>query len=152
MTEEMDVLYSNGTWELVALPPVKSLVGCRWVYTLKVGPDGKIDRLKVCLVAKGYTQQYGLDYYDTFSQVAKIAFVRLLLSIAAMRSWPLCWISRISSFMVISSRRFIWSNRLVLLLGGSLVWYANYIVPYMVRNNLLELGLICLAQWFRSLP
>ena len=53
--------------------------------------------------------------------------------------WLLCahgpffsWISRMSSFMVISSKRFIWSNRLVLLLRGSLVWYANYVVPYMV--------------------
>ena len=41
------------------------------------------------MVGKGYTQQYGSDYYDTFYLVAKIASVRLLLSIAAMRSWPL---------------------------------------------------------------
>ena len=51
----MDVLYSNDTWELVALPPGKSPVGCRWVYAVKVGPDGQIDRLKALLVAKGYT-------------------------------------------------------------------------------------------------
>ena len=56
MVKEIDVLYSNDTWELVALPPGKSLVGCRWVYTVKVGPNGKIDRLKARLVGKGYTQ------------------------------------------------------------------------------------------------
>ena len=55
MTEEMDALSSNGTWELVVLPPGKSPVGCHWVYIVKVGPDGKIDRLKAHLVAKGYT-------------------------------------------------------------------------------------------------
>ena len=65
------------------------IVGFRWVYTVKVGPDGEIDRLKACLVAKGYTQQYGSDYYDTFSLVAKIVYVCLLLSMVVMRSWPL---------------------------------------------------------------
>ncbi|RVW33008.1 Retrovirus-related Pol polyprotein from transposon RE1 [Vitis vinifera] len=59
MVDEMAALHSNGTWDFVVLPSGKSTVGCRWVYTVKVGPDGQI------------------------------VSVRLLLSMAAMRSWPL---------------------------------------------------------------
>ena len=85
MVEEMTALHANSTWELVPLPSGKSIVGCRWIYTVKVGPDGKIDRLKARLVAKGYTQVPGLDYGDTFSPIAKIASVCPLISLASMR-------------------------------------------------------------------
>ena len=96
---------------------------------MKVGPDDQVNRFKACLVAIRYIQQYGSDYYDTFSSVAKIASARLLLFMAVMLSWPIFQlISRMSSFMMVSLRRYIWSNRLVLLLRGSLVWYASYFV------------------------
>ena len=55
MIAEMTALHDNGTWELVALPQGKTIVGCRWVSTVKVVLDGVIARLKARLVAKGYT-------------------------------------------------------------------------------------------------
>ncbi|KAJ7979031.1 Retrovirus-related Pol polyprotein from transposon TNT 1-94 [Quillaja saponaria] len=61
MIDKMNALHTNGTWELVSLPSGKSTVGCKWVYTVKVHPDGSVDRLKARLVAKGYTQVHGDD-------------------------------------------------------------------------------------------
>ena len=81
------VFLSKSTSE--ALPPGKSTVGCRWVYTVKVGLDGQVDFLKARLVAKGYTQIYGCDFGDTFFPVAKIASIHLFLSMVAMCHWPL---------------------------------------------------------------
>ena len=75
--------------EFVTLSLGKSTVGFRWVYTVKVGPNGQVDQFKARSVAKDYTQQYGSNYYDTFSPMAKIVFIRLLLSMVVMHSWPL---------------------------------------------------------------
>ena len=52
MKEEMDALTNNGTWDLVRLPVGKKAIGCRWVSTVKVDPNGSIARLKACLVDK----------------------------------------------------------------------------------------------------
>ena len=56
--EEMNVLRKNGTWEIVDLPKEKKIVGCKWVFTIKCKADGNIERYKVRLVAKGFTQTY----------------------------------------------------------------------------------------------
>ena len=59
------------------------------MYTMKIGSNGLVDRLKARLVTKGYTQIYGSDYSDTFSPVSKIAFVHLLPCVTIMQSWHL---------------------------------------------------------------
>ena len=71
------------------LPKNKKPVGCKWVYKTKYKSDGTIERYKVRLVAKGFTQTYGIDYNETFAPVAKMNTVRILFSIAVNNDWNL---------------------------------------------------------------
>ncbi|KAL0315559.1 UNVERIFIED_CONTAM: Retrovirus-related Pol polyprotein from transposon RE2 [Sesamum radiatum] len=88
MDEELQALENNQTWTLTALPNGKKAIGSRWVYKLKMNPDGTVNRYKARLVAKGYSQIEGIDYNDSFSPVAKTVTVRLFLGIAAAHFWP----------------------------------------------------------------
>ena len=67
MNLEMESMYSNSVWELVDLPDEVRPIGCKWIYKRKRGVDGKVETFKAKLVAKGYTQQEGVDYEETFS-------------------------------------------------------------------------------------
>ena len=88
MREELEALRKNQTWELTDLLEGKRAVGCKWVFTIKQNPEGKIERYKARLVARGYSQVYGIDYDETFASVAKMNTVRILISCAANFGWP----------------------------------------------------------------
>ena len=84
MKDELDALYKNHTWDLVTLLPGKSVVGCKWIYKIKIHSNRSIKRYKTRLVAKGFTEEYGIDYEETFTLVTRISFVRALLAVAVV--------------------------------------------------------------------
>eukprot|EP00253_Pinus_taeda_P010962 PITA_10962 len=99
MDEEMNATERNKTWDLVELPKGKEVIGVKWVYKTNSNDEGKIERHKARLVVKGYKQQYGRDYEETFAPVARMETVRGVLSIAAQNKWKVYQMDVKSAFL-----------------------------------------------------
>ncbi len=84
MQEEYDSLMINNTWTLVPLPAGRKPVSCKWVSKIKQGANGEVDCYKARLVARGFTQTYGVDYNETFAPIAKYTSIHCILALAAL--------------------------------------------------------------------
>ncbi|PKA46730.1 Retrovirus-related Pol polyprotein from transposon TNT 1-94 [Apostasia shenzhenica] len=87
MKEEIDSIEKNGTWELVDLPFGKDVIGVKWIYKIKLNANDNIYRFKSRLVAKGYAQEHGINYFETYSPVARFETIRIILALAAQMRW-----------------------------------------------------------------
>jgi hypothetical protein len=89
MLDEFNALLRNDTWSLVSCPPGANVVTSKWIYRHKLNPDGTLSRYKARWVVRGFTQQAGMDYGETFSPVVKPATIRVVLALATSHSWPI---------------------------------------------------------------
>ena len=89
MREEVRSLKANRTWKVVERPQDTNVVDCKWVLRIKKNAAGEIDKYKARLVTRGFTQIHGVDYYETYAPVARLASFRLLIALANRNCWPI---------------------------------------------------------------
>ncbi|PKU62264.1 Retrovirus-related Pol polyprotein from transposon TNT 1-94 [Dendrobium catenatum] len=99
MSEEFHALQKQATWTLVPAPDHTPILGCKWTFKIKLLPNGQVDRYKARLVAQGYDQQYGVNYTETFSPVAKMTTIRILLTLALNRNWQILQLDVSNAFL-----------------------------------------------------
>ena len=87
MDKEIKTIKKNDTWELASLPKGNKAINVKWVYKAKKKAKGEVKRYRARLVAKGYSQRVGIDYYEVFALVAQLETVRLIISLATQNNW-----------------------------------------------------------------
>ena len=92
-------LIENDTWDLVELPPDQKSIGCKWIFKVKHTSDGTVERFKGRLVAKGYAQEYGIDYEETFAPVARFTSIRTLLAFAVQHEMIIHQMDVVTAFL-----------------------------------------------------
>ncbi|GJS27107.1 ribonuclease H-like domain-containing protein, partial [Tanacetum coccineum] len=89
MNAEIEALNENHTWEITDLPPNRKAIRNKWIYKIKYKSSGDIDRYKVRLVVKGFSQKENIDFDVTFSPVVKMSTVRCVIALSVTNNWPL---------------------------------------------------------------
>ncbi|KAG8492199.1 hypothetical protein CXB51_009896 [Gossypium anomalum] len=99
MADEISMIEKNQTWKLVEKPANRKIIGVKWVYKAKQNADGSLNKLKARLVVKGFSQKYGLDYFETYAPVARLDTIRLIVGLAAHMQWNVYQLDVKSAFL-----------------------------------------------------
>eukprot|EP00253_Pinus_taeda_P033257 PITA_33257 len=87
MNEELEQIENNNTWELVPRPHDKNIIGTKWIFKNKLNENGEVIRNRARLVCKGYAQQEGIDFEETFAPVARLEAIRMFLSLSSFQKF-----------------------------------------------------------------
>jgi hypothetical protein len=99
MAKEIAALECTGTWDLVSPPPGVCPITCKWVYKIKTRSDGSLERYKTRLVARGFQQEQGRNYDETFAPVAHMTIMCTLLAVASVRHWSVSQLDVQNAFL-----------------------------------------------------
>ena len=102
MQEEYNSLMKNGIWELATLLEGKNVVSCKWTYKTKFTSDGAIKRYRARLVARGFSQEKGIDYTEIFSLVPKMTSIHTIIPLAAKCRWKMFQMDVKSAFCMVT--------------------------------------------------
>jgi transposase InsO family protein len=99
MRTEIETLKAKHTWDLVKPPPGANIMGSKWIYDIKWDGEGNRIKDKARLVGKGYTQQLGVDYNETWAGVTRLESVRMTAAIAAKHDLELWRIDFVGAYL-----------------------------------------------------
>ncbi|XP_050889175.1 uncharacterized mitochondrial protein AtMg00820-like [Lathyrus oleraceus] len=89
MKEELEAIERNNTWKLAELPKDKKTINNKWVFKVKLKPNGSIRKHRARLMASDFLQKPGLDYLEVFSPIGRHETIRLFIVITANMNWLL---------------------------------------------------------------
>ena len=113
INKELKSISDTGTWQEIKVPEGASLVDSKWVFKTKLNERGEVIKYKARIVARGFTQEYGINYFDTYSPVARLTSLRVLLTIGQLRIWSFTkWMQILLSSMAHWRKISTWTSQM----------------------------------------
>ncbi|XP_042958153.1 uncharacterized mitochondrial protein AtMg00820-like [Carya illinoinensis] len=99
MHDKLQALRVNNTWNLIPCEATVSIIACQWVFKIKLKANGTLDMPKDCVVAKGFNQEDGINYHETFSPVIKPSIILIVITLALINYWSISQLDVKNAFL-----------------------------------------------------